>query len=415
MKSFKSINYQIDDKEIIVYFDELDNAYLTQKEICKLLGKSKSNISEHLKTIISGDEWFGFSELNPINLKVLSSDGRRHETKYCPLDLVVQIGYRVNSNNALKLKELIDNKYEIIESNLDKVIIYNNDNINLNVRISPEEKTVWLNQDEICLLYDVSQSTVSEHIKNILSEEDFSINRTYRNFRYVAPEIAYFKTLQVSKKEGERTVTRTITYYNLDMILAIGYRVKTAKASLFRKWVSDTLSQYLLKGYIVNPNRLLPFEENLKSLTNELKDMHLDIKRLLDSNDETLIQKGQYFDGYVRMCEIVANATKEIIIIDTYFDLEGLKILAKSKPDIIRKIYLNKPNQLYEEDIQKFRQQYGSLELYLLDEFHDRFIIIDRQICYSIGTSFNSIANKTSLNIKVKTDDTLEKILKLLN
>ena len=348
-------------------------------------------------------------------MKILSSDGRRHETKFYPLDLIIQIGYRVNSNTALKLKELIDNKYEIIEPNLDKVIIYNNDNINLNVRISPEEKTVWLNQDEICLLYDVGQSTVSEHIKNILSEDEFSENRTYRNFRYVAPKIDYFKTLQVSKKEGNRTVNRTITYYNLDMILAIGYRVKTGKAALFRKWVSDTLSQYLLKGYVINQNRLLPFEENLRSLSNELKEIHLDIKKLLDSNDETLIQKGQYFDGYVKMCEIVANATKEIIIIDTYFDLEGLKILAKSKPEIIRKVYLNKPNQLYEEDIEKFRQQYGSLEIYLLDEFHDRFIIIDRQICYSIGTSLNSLANKASLNIKVKNDDTLDKILKLLN
>ena len=417
MNNFKTINYEINNQSITVYLDETNNAYLIKKDIANLFNKKRQTIEYHLNKFVKNEYAEKFGIVIPFMTKIdkIESDGKTYSVSSYHLELVIQIGYRIHSSEALRLKEYLDNLDDNNEQNLDKVIIYNNNGVSLNVKVSPEENTVWLSQDEICVLFDVGQSTVSEHIKNILNENEINENRTYRNFRYVDPQPQYYKTLLVSKKEGARIVKRTITYYSLDMILAIGYRVKTIEAALFRKWVANVLNQYLLKGHAINRNRLLAYENNLESFNEKLNEIHIDIKRLLDNNDETLIKKGQYFDANIKMYEIISSANEEIIIIDTYFDLEGLKVLSKAKSNIRKKVFLNKPNQLNQDDINKFRQQYGELEIYLFDEFHDRFIIIDRKICYSIGTSFNSLANKTSLSIKVKEQKTLDEILKIIS
>ncbi len=129
----------------------------------------------------------------------------------------------------------------------NEIILFENQDVKLEVNV--KEDTVWLNREQLAKLFDRDIKTIGKHINNALKEElDNS-------------SIAKFATVQ---KEGKRTVTRNIEYYNLDMIISIGYRVKSQNGVIFRKWANKVLKDYLLKGYAVNQKRLEFLEKTIK-------------------------------------------------------------------------------------------------------------------------------------------------------
>ena len=140
-------------------------------------------------------------------------------------------------------------KYEVIK--------FKDDEFEMDVNVSPNEETVWLSLNEICLLFDRDKSVISRHIRNIFKEEINDKNRS----------VAKNATAQF---EGERQITRVIEYYNLDVIVSVGYRVKSKREILFRKWANKVLKQYLLNGYVINENRVVVSNENFIRLSNEV-------------------------------------------------------------------------------------------------------------------------------------------------
>ncbi len=130
----------------------------------------------------------------------------------------------------------------------NEIIIFENQNVKLEVNMKDE--TVWLNREQMAKLFDRDIKTIGKHINNALEEELKDI-----------PTVAKFATVQ---KEGERTVTRNIEYYNLDMILSVGYRVKSKNGILFRKWANNVLKNYMLKGYAINQKRLEYLEKTVQ-------------------------------------------------------------------------------------------------------------------------------------------------------
>ena len=130
-----------------------------------------------------------------------------------------------------------------------EIILYQPDEaVKLEVRL--EDETVWLNRQQLSELFDRDIKTIGKHISNALKEE-----------LIVIPTVAKFATVQ---KEGEREVKREVEYYNLDMILSVGYRVKSDKGILFRKWANNVLKDYMLRGYAVNQKRLEYLEKTVK-------------------------------------------------------------------------------------------------------------------------------------------------------
>lgn len=125
----------------------------------------------------------------------------------------------------------------------NKVVLFSDDNINLEVNISPDEDTVWLSLEQISELFQKNKSTISRHIKNIFQEEELDENSTVANFATV-------------QTEGSRQIKRNIAYYNLDVIISVGYRVKSPRGVVFRKWATNILRQYLKDGYALNEKRL---------------------------------------------------------------------------------------------------------------------------------------------------------------
>lgn len=152
----------------------------------------------------------------------------------------------------------------------NEIIIFENQNVKLEVNLKDE--TVWLNRQQLSELFHRDIKTIGKHINNALKEELKDI-----------ATVANFATVQ---KEGDRNVTRNIEYYNLDMILSVGYRVKSPNGIIFRRWANKILKEYMLKGYAVNQKRLDYLEKTIK-----LIDIANRIDERLEGNDAKEILK----------------------------------------------------------------------------------------------------------------------------
>lgn len=127
--------------------------------------------------------------------------------------------------------------------NQGEIVIYQTDDGDTKIDVRFVDETVWLTQAQLCELYQTSKSNISEHIKNIFDEGELDEISTVRKFRTV-------------QTEGERTVTRNVSYYNLDMIISLGYRVKSIVATHFRRWATERLKEYMIKGFTMDDERL---------------------------------------------------------------------------------------------------------------------------------------------------------------
>ncbi|MCR5462479.1 MAG: virulence RhuM family protein, partial [bacterium] len=137
---------------------------------------------------------------------------------------------------------------------------YENGEITIDVNVSPTEDTVWLNQNEIARLYKTTRENITMHINNIFESNELEIRRTLKNFLIV-------------QNEGNRKVERLISYYNLDMVISIGYRVNTKRGIEFRRWATSVLKNYLLNGYSINEKRCLECSDNIISLSNKVESL----------------------------------------------------------------------------------------------------------------------------------------------
>ena len=154
-----------------------------------------------------------------------------------------------------------NNKYELVK--------YVDGEFELEINVSPKEETIWLTQKQMSQLFEISENVITYHIKDIFKKQELSENSTTRKIRVV-------------RLEGNRNVERQINYYNLDVVILIGYRVNSMKAQVFRKWANKVLKDYLLKGYVINENRVLVSNENYIKLSNEVASINNRVDKLED-------------------------------------------------------------------------------------------------------------------------------------
>ena len=236
-------------------------------------------------------------------------------------------------------------------------------------------ESVWLNRNQMSVLFGRDVKTIGKHINNALREE----------LRDMAT-VANFATVQ---NEGGRQVTRFVEFYNLDMILSVGYRVKSSHGILFRQWANSVLKEYLLKGSAVN-HRIDNLERRV-SKTEEKIDFF--VRTSLPPVEGVFFQ-GQIFDAYAKFESFIQSAEREIILIDNYIDISVLERFSKKRKDVKITIYTDPKTKLSEQDIQKFNEQYSQLTLKHTSKAHDRFLIIDNKILYHIGASLKDLGKK---------------------
>ena len=269
-----------------------------------------------------------------------------------------------------------------------EIVKFKDEEIELEINISPKEETIWMTLDQIAILFNRHKSVVSRHIKNIYLEEELNENST----------VAKNATVQL---EGNRETKRYLEYYNLDVVIAVGYRVNSKRGTKFRKWANKVLKEYLLKGYVINANRVTVSNENYIELRNEVVNINNRLVKLEDKvfNDEYSLNKiffnGQYFDAYSLIQQIFESANNEIIIIDNYLDRSVLDRLIVKKKSVKVLIYTNiNTSKLLGSDIKSYNSQYRGLTVLYTNKVHDRFIIIDRNKLYHLGHSIKDLGKK---------------------
>ena len=184
-----------------------------------------------------------------------------------------------------------------IESNKGEIVMYQlNDVVQLDVRL--EDETVWLTQAQMSELFSVKENTITYHIKEIYKTEELEKEGTARKIRVV-------------RKEGNRSVNRTLDFYNLDMIISVGYKVNSKRGVKFRQWATKILKEYLLRGYSIN-NNLQEFRAQLGSQNERIKVLEEKVDFFVRSSlppEEGIFYDGQIFDAYVQIVNLIFATT----------------------------------------------------------------------------------------------------------
>ena len=275
-----------------------------------------------------------------------------------------------------------------IEPAKGEIVMYQPDEtVRLEVRV--EDETVWLNRQQMASLFGRDVKTIGKHINNALKEE-------LKNL----PTIAKFATVQ---NEGGRMVTRTIEFYNLDMILSVGYRVKSSRGIMFRRWSNEILKQYLLKGYMVNA-RIISLEHQVKEQGVQIQDLKSKVDFFVRSSlppVEGIFYDGQIFDAYVQIANLIKQAKKSIVLIDNYVDETTLTMLSKRNPKVAATIYTKQTDEKFRLDVQRHNQQYPPVTVIPCQHNHDRFLIIDDEV-YLFGASLKDAGKKLFASIRMQ-------------
>lgn len=267
----------------------------------------------------------------------------------------------------------------------NEIIIYQPDeDLSLDVRV--EDETVWLTQSQIVELFESSKANISEHLKHIFDSGELSKEGTVRKFRTV-------------RQEGNRNVTRNIDFFNLDVIISVGYRVNTVRGIQFRQWANKVLKEYLLRGYAIN-QRLMQLEDRIDRHFSEYDRHLLQLDEKVDFFVRSSIQPkegiffdGQIFDAYAFIAGLIRKAKHRIVVIDSYIDDSVLVQLSKRNPGVTVDIYDGQISKQLRQDVEKHNAQYPGVTLHKYPKAHDRFLIIDEEV-YHIGHSLKDLGKK---------------------
>ena len=255
-----------------------------------------------------------------------------------------------------------------------EIILYQPDEaVKLEVRL--EDETVWLTQAQLVELFQSSKANISEHIKNIYELGELEENSTVRDFRTV-------------RQEGKRQVVRNISYYNLDAIISIGFRVNSKRGILFRQWANKVLKDYLLKGYSIN-RRLSELEQ---TVSEHSKKIDFFVRTSLPPV-EGIFFDGQIFDAYKFASDLIKSAKQSLVLIDNYVDESVLLMLSKRQPGVTATIYTQRITPQFRLDLDRHKDQYPPVDVRTCKLSHDRFLIVDDAV-YHIGASLKDLGKK---------------------
>lgn len=259
----------------------------------------------------------------------------------------------------------------------DEIILYKPHELaeHIEVRIDEGKDTVWLNRQQIATLFNRDVKTIGKHIANALQEElqDISV-------------VAKFATTAADGK------TYQTEHYNLDMIVSVGYRVKSKQGTQFRIWATRVLKDYLLKGYAIN-NRMNRIEDNVQAISAKVNQIEFQINTHLIPTQGVFFD-GQVFDAYELASKIIRLAQKDIVLIDNHIDETTLTHLAKKEKSVKAHLLTKHISKQLQLDVQKANEQYGNFELKSFDKSHDRFLIIDNNEVYHLGASLKDLGKK---------------------
>ena len=263
-----------------------------------------------------------------------------------------------------------------------EIVLYSPNELTEHIEVRIDEETVWLTQERMATLFGRERSVITKHIRNIFTEGELNKKLVCAFFAHTTKHGAIKGKTQIINVE----------YYNLDVIISVGYRVKSKQGTQFRIWASKILKDYLLKGYALN-NRMNRLENNVETLKNKVNEIDLQINTHLIPTQGVFFD-GQVFDAYELASKIIRSAKQSIILIDNYINETTLVHLAKKKKHVKVLLLTKNINKQLNLDIQRANEQYGGFTVKQFAQSHDRFLIIDRNEVYHIGASLKDLGRK---------------------
>lgn len=268
---------------------------------------------------------------------------------------------------------------QMVKDMNNEIVLYSNLQTAARIEVRLNNDTVWLNRLQMSVLFGRDVKTIGKHINNVYAEEELQAASTVANFAIV-------------QNEGGRVVERTIEFYNLDLIISVGYRVKSKQATQFRIWATQILKDYLLKGYAFN-QRINRIEDAVENVVEKVKGIELHI------NNGALPQQGIFFDGqvfdaYAFVSGIVKKAKHTIVLIDNYIDETTITLLSKRNEGVAIVLLTQNCNTATQLDVKKANEQYGGFKIKVFTKSHDRFLIIDQTEVYHLGASLKDLGKK---------------------
>ena len=264
-----------------------------------------------------------------------------------------------------------------------EIILYQPDeSVRMEVRI--EDETVWLTQAQIAELFETKRQAITKHLKNIFQSGELNEN-------------SVCSILELTASDGKSCKTKT---YNLDAIISVGYRVNSKNATLFRRWASQVLKDYLLKGHVIN-QRISNLEQRVDA---KFLSYDMQLTRLNEKVDffvrtslppvEGIFFDEQIFDAYAFATNLIKSAKNSLILIDNYIDENTLLMLSKRTTGVDATIYTQRITPQLQLDLTRHNNQYPPINIRTYRQAHDRFLIIDRSDVYHIGASLKDLGKK---------------------
>jgi len=264
----------------------------------------------------------------------------------------------------------------------DEIIIYQADEASTRLEVRIDNETVWLSIEQIGILFGRDRTVINRHINNIFKEGELQKDVVCAFFAHTTQHGAV----------KEKTQTKKLECFNLDVIISVGYRVKSKQGTQFRIWANKILKDYLLKGYALN-NRMNRIEENFDVLTKRIDGIDLKINSGLPPS-QGISFDGQMFDAYVFVADLIREAKDSIILIDNYIDESVLFMLSKRQKGVKAVVYSSALTKDIKLDLKKYNSQYPDIKINQFNKSHDRFLIIDRKTVYHLGASLKDLGKK---------------------
>lgn len=261
-----------------------------------------------------------------------------------------------------------------------EIILYQPDEaVKLEVRL--EDETVWLTQAQIAELFQRDRTVITKHINNVFKEKELE-EKSNVHFLHIANS------------------DKPVKFFGLDVIISVGYRVKSVRGTQFRQWANKILKEYLLKGYSIN--------QRLNDMEYRMNNKFFQIEKTIAEHDakidffvrtslppvEGIFFDGQIFDAYKFATDLIKSAKCSLILIDNYVDESVLLMLSKRNIGVSATIYTQRITQQLQLDLDRHNSQYPPIDIRTYRDSHDRFLIIDNTEVYHIGASLKDLGKK---------------------
>lgn len=267
-----------------------------------------------------------------------------------------------------------------------EIILYQPDEtVKLEVRM--ENETVWLTQTQIAELFERDRTVITKHINNVFKEKELE-------------EKSNVQFLHIANSD------KPVKFFSLDVIISVGYRVKSFRGTQFRQWANSVLKEYLLKGYSVN-QRLNDMGKELAVIKDTLYEHSKKIDFFVRTSlppVEGIFYNGQIFDAYKFATDLIRSARKSLLLIDNYVDDSVLLMLSKRNPGVMATVYTQKITPQLQLDLDKHNDQYPPINIRTYRNSHDRFLIVDDKEVYHIGASLKDLGKKMFAFSKLQID-----------